>query len=304
YPQGCVRFFRKRPEEVKTGAKYEFVRFFRKTYTVNEMRAALKISESGYYRWLRNRAKVSKRQLLLVEIQKILEQHPDNDNYGVKRIHTALEQKGIKTSPRTVYRAMKEGGYLHKRRVSHGITKADTEVQEKENLIKQDFRSEEPFRKFLTDITEVPCRNGKLYVSPIMDCFNGEIVALEMRDNMKKELCIDTVKQLKRKYGKQIGGAIIHSDRGSGDEHGTGGAAGAAELRVGVPQQRKVGRLPQFPHALFREGNRHAGHPPVYDPLRRGASLPCWCAGSGAVGDRHSLHCHFGGRRGQEPHGR
>jgi len=176
---------------------------------------ALKISESGYYRWLRNRGRVSKRQLLLVEIQKILEQHPDNDNYGIEHIHTALEQNGIQTSRRTVYRAMKEGGYLHKRRTSHRTTKADTEVQEQENLLKQDFRSDEPLKKFLTDITEVPCRDGKLYVSPIMDFFNGEIVALEMRENMKKELCIDTVKQLRRKYGKQIGGAIFHSDRGS-----------------------------------------------------------------------------------------
>jgi transposase InsO family protein len=179
------------------------------------MCTALKISESGYYRWLKNRGRVPKRQLLLVEIQKILEQHPDNDNYGVKRIHTALEQNGVKTSLRTVYRAMKESGYLHKRRVSHGITKADTETQKEENLLKQDFRSEEPLKKFLTDITEVPCANGKLYVSPILDCFNGEIVALEMRDNMKKELCTDTVRQLKLKYGKQIEGAMIHSDRGS-----------------------------------------------------------------------------------------
>jgi len=54
--------------------------------------------------------------------------------------------------------------------------------------------------KFLTDITEIQCADGKLYVSPIMDCFNGEIVALEMRDNMKKELCIDTVRQLGRIY--------------------------------------------------------------------------------------------------------
>ncbi len=176
---------------------------------------ALKISESGYYRWLKNRGRVSKRQLLLVEIQKILEAHPDNDNYGVERIHTALEQNGVQTSRRTVYRAMKEGGYLHKRRTSHGTTKADTETQEQENLLKQDFHADEPFKKFLTDITEVPCRDGKLYVSPIMDCFNGEIVALEMRENMKKELCIDTVRQLKLKYGKQIGGAIFHSDRGS-----------------------------------------------------------------------------------------
>ena len=48
---------------------------------------------------------------------------------------------------------------------------------------------------------------------PILDCFNGEIVALEMRDNMKKELCIDTVKQLREKYGR-LDETVIHSDRG------------------------------------------------------------------------------------------
>ena len=68
--------------------------------------------------------------------------------------------------------------------------------------------------KFLTDITEVQCADGKLYVSPIMDCFSGEIVALEMRDNRKKELCIDTVRQLERLY-PSLSGAVFHSDRGS-----------------------------------------------------------------------------------------
>ena len=47
-----------------------------------------------------------------------------------------------------------------------------------------------------------------------MDCFSGEIVALEMRDNMKKELCIDTVRQLERIY-PNLKGAVLHSDRGS-----------------------------------------------------------------------------------------
>ena len=59
----------------------------------------------------------------------------------------------------------------------------------------------------------VPDKNG-LYVSPIMDCFSGEIVALEMRDNRKKELCIDTVRQLERLY-PSLSGAVFHSDRGS-----------------------------------------------------------------------------------------
>ena len=174
----------------------------------------LKVTESGYYRWLRNSVKSGSRELLLVEIRKIISEHPENDNYGVNRVQTALEQRGIKRSRRTVYRAMDEGGLIHRRRRPHGITKATDEVQERENIIKRDFTATAPVKKLLTDLTEVHCADGKLYVSPLLDCYNGEIVALEMRENMKKELCIDTVKQLKQKFGK-LDGVIIHSDRGS-----------------------------------------------------------------------------------------
>ena len=110
---------------------------------------------------------------------------------------------------------MSEAGLIHRHRRTHGITKADTAAQDRENLIKRDFSAEKPLNKLLTDITEVQCSDGKLYISPVLDCFNGEIIALEMRDNMKKELCLDTVMQLKNSYGKQLTGAILHSDRGS-----------------------------------------------------------------------------------------
>ena len=151
----------------------------------------LKISESGYYRWLKNKDKPSKRHLLLVKINEILSEHPDNANYGYDRIHKALEIRGIKVSRNTVYRAMKDGNLIHKVRKPHGITKASTEIQDKENLIKRDFTADKPVKKLLTDITEVQCLDGKLYISPIMDCYNGEILTVEMHDNMKKELCID-----------------------------------------------------------------------------------------------------------------
>lgn len=179
-------------------------------YKVKLMCRVLKISESGYYRWLKNRSKQSKQELLLVEIKEILAEHPDNDNYGINRIQTALSNRGKSASYSSVRRAMKAGGLLHKRRKPHGITKATTEIQEEENLIKRDFTADKYLKKLLTDITEVPCSDGKLYVSPVMDCFNGEIIALEMRDNMKKELCIDTIKQLRK-----LNNCILHSDRGS-----------------------------------------------------------------------------------------
>lgn len=174
----------------------------------------LNVSESGYYRWLKNRDKATRRQLLSAAIKDILNEHPDNSNYGVNRIQIALMQAGIEVSRRTIYRAMKESGLLHRRRRPRGITKATTEIQDKENIIKRDFSAESPMKKLLTDITEIQCFDGKLYVSPVMDCFNGEIVALEMRDNMKKELCIDTVRQLKANC-PNLKGAILHSDRGS-----------------------------------------------------------------------------------------
>ena len=175
----------------------------------------LKISESGYYRWLKNRAKPTARELLSVKIKEILDEHPDNDNYGVERIRTGLLQKGVCVSKRTVYRTMSEMGILHRRRTPRGTTMATTEIQDRENLIKRDFKAEKPLAKLLSDITEIQCCDGKLYVSAVLDCYNGEILSVAMDNNMKKELCVRTVKELELLYGKKLKGAIFHSDRGS-----------------------------------------------------------------------------------------
>ena len=164
----------------------------------------LKISESGYYRWLKNRNKPTARELLSVEIQAILDEHPDNENYGVKRMNVAFKQKGIHVSPRTVYRTMSDMGLIHRKRTPRGTTKATTEIQERENLIKRDFQAEKPLQKLLSDITEIQCYDGKLYVSAVLDCYNGEILSVAMDSNMKKELCIRTVTELALQYGKKI----------------------------------------------------------------------------------------------------
>ena len=57
-----------------------------------------------------------------------------------------------------------------------------------------------PLKKAVSDITEIQCSDGKLYVSAVLDCFNGEILALAMDDNMKKELCVKTIEQMKEQF--------------------------------------------------------------------------------------------------------
>ncbi len=147
-------------------------------------------------------------------MQKIYDKSPLNDNYGIDRIQLALNQQGIKAGKRKIRRIMYEKGWLHTRRRAKSLTKSDPEAMFNENLLHQDFSAEKPFTKVLTDITQIQCSDGKLYISPLFDCFNGEILALSMDNNMKKELVIDTVNSALIRY-PQLRGAVIHSDRGS-----------------------------------------------------------------------------------------
>jgi transposase InsO family protein len=127
----------------------------------------------------------------------------------------ALQQKGIKTSLSSVRRAMRKGNLVKRnRRSPDGLTKADKKAMQPENLLKRDFKASAPDKKWLTDITQVNCKDGKLYIAPVFDCFSGEIVSLAMDTNMKKELCISAL-EAAFKARKPKTGVIVHSDAGS-----------------------------------------------------------------------------------------
>ena len=149
-------------------------------------------------------------------IHQVLEEDDENcDNYGVQRIFMALRNnKGYMGSYSTVCRVCRENGItLPKKRTPNALTKADKDAQKSENLINQDFTADNPNEKWLSDITEVPCSDGKLYVVPVLDCFDGAIVGLAMDDNMGRKLCMDAFEQACRR--QRAFGMIFHSDRGS-----------------------------------------------------------------------------------------
>ena len=198
---------------MKAHLRYAFVEANRGRWPAKTICKVLSVSESGYYRYRKNKGKPSKDALLSEAMQEILDEHPCNDNYGAPRMQLALYQRGISAGLRKITRIMRQNGWLHPRkRRPKGLTKADPAAMEAENLLKQDFHADKPCRKLLTDITQTQCADGKLYISPILDCYDGEILSLCMRGNMRKELCIDTVKALRN---LSVQGCILHSDRGS-----------------------------------------------------------------------------------------
>ena len=175
----------------------------------------LDISESGYYKHVRNQDRPCKHAELLAQIYDLLREDEENANYGIRRIFDYLRlNKGYTGSYSTVRRTCKDNNLIIKRkRHPNGITKEDCAAQKSENLIKQDFSAERPNEKWLTDITEAPCRDEKLYLAAVLDCYDGSIVGFKMDTNMRADLCVEAYERACQADGAL--GMILHSDRGS-----------------------------------------------------------------------------------------
>jgi transposase InsO family protein len=192
-----------------------FIDKSREKWRVKDLCRFMNVSEGGYYKHTRQLPRPERHANLLAQIYEILREDVENANYGTRRICSSLElNKGYKGSYSTVYRVCRDNNLIIRRkRKPNGVTKADAKAQKSENLLRQDFTASAPNEKWLSDITEVPCKDGKLYLSAVLDCYDGKIVGFSMEDNMRAELCR---KAFENACMKESGrGMIFHSDRGS-----------------------------------------------------------------------------------------
>ena len=178
----------------------------------------LNVSRQGFYKFMNKPERPWKHAAIAQAIRDIVAEDEWNDNYGKKRILEALQLKypnGELPSITTIYRIMKKMGIIHKpKKKPNGITKADKSARKSDDLLQRNFLAYAPFTKCVTDMTEIPVKGGKLYVSAIFDCYHLEVLGLAMDTNMRAELCIKTLADAHNKH-PELHGATIHSDRGS-----------------------------------------------------------------------------------------
>ena len=127
----------------------------------------LGVTRQGFYWYLKHRNDPWKYEEIAKKMQEILEEDEYNDTYGRCRMREALELKYPNESvpaERTVYRIMKKIGLVHRpKRKPNGITKADKEARKSDDLFRRDFAAHRPYEKCVTDITEIPAKDGKLW---------------------------------------------------------------------------------------------------------------------------------------------
>lgn len=136
-------------------------------------------------------------------------------SYGYRRIQASLTRQQVFVSEKVVQRLMKQEG-LHaarpkRRRYRSYIGEISPAP---ENIINRDFHAAAPNEKWLTDISEFHIPAGKVYLSPMIDCFDGMVVSWSIGTspdaklvNTMLDAAIETVAEGTEK-------PIVHSDRG------------------------------------------------------------------------------------------
>ena len=133
--------------------------------------------------------------------------------YGYRRITAELHNRGYRANHKLVLKLMKQCGLkCEVRRKKYRSYKGEI-GKVAPNILQRDFKSTKPFMKLVTDVTEFAVGNEKVYLSPILDLYNGEIIAYDLALHPTFS---QTMRMLDAAFSviPNQSGAILHSDQG------------------------------------------------------------------------------------------
>lgn len=144
-------------------------------------------------------------------IRAVYERH--KGRYGYRRITAELRQAGQVVNHKTIQRLMNNLGLKSlvrpkKYRSYRG------ELASSPNVLNRQFDAAQPNEKWVTDVTEFNVRGAKLYLSPVMDLYNGEIVTFEMQERPLYYLVGNMLRKALLKLKGQGAAPLLHSDQG------------------------------------------------------------------------------------------
>jgi transposase InsO family protein len=139
--------------------------------------------------------------------------HEHKGRYGYRRIHMELRTCGIMINHKTVQRLMKELGLVCQVRMKKYKSYRGEVGNIAPNLLNRDFTAEKPNEKWVTDVTEFLLFGEKLYLSPILDLYNGEIISYNLSISPSFSQTVDMLNKAFEKIPDNTN-LILHSDQG------------------------------------------------------------------------------------------
>jgi transposase InsO family protein len=136
--------------------------------------------------------------------------------YGYRRMRASLSRQRLRLSEKVVLRLMKQECLVvaKPKRRRYGSYLGEISPAP-ENLVNRDFTAVAPNEKWLTDITEFQIPAGKVYLSPMIDCFDGLVISWTIGTRPDSDLVNTMLDAAVETVARNSKRPIVHSDRGA-----------------------------------------------------------------------------------------
>jgi putative transposase len=187
------------------------VQELRQQYPFTNLLKAAGLPRSTFYYQLEVLREGDKQKQLKDTIRAVFERH--KGRYGYRRVTAAIRQLGERVNHKTVQRLMGTLGLKSLVRPKKYRSFKGEVGQAAPNELQRQFEAEAANQKWVTDVTEFNVAGEKLYLSPVLDLYNGEIIAFETARRPKFELVASMLKKALSKLGPDDK-PLLHSDQG------------------------------------------------------------------------------------------
>lgn len=169
------------------------------------------MARSSFY-YYKKRTEIPDKYKATKELIKSIYQY-HKGRYGYRRITDELNHKGIIINHKTVSKLMKVMGLKSIIRIKKYKSYKGENGKIAPNILARNFKASAPNQKWATDITEFNLSGKKLYLSPIIDLFNQEIISYELTE---RPVFNQVVMMLKKAFKKipNNNNLTLHSDQG------------------------------------------------------------------------------------------
>ena len=168
------------------------------------------IARSTYYYYLKQ-PNTDKYECEKQEIQEI--HNTNKGRYGYRRITIAMRNEGYVINHKNIQKLMKQLGLKGKQRKNDKYhSYKGTVGKVADNLLKRDFYAEKPFEKITTDVTQFNVCDEKVYLSPVLDLFNNEVISYSISRSPNLEQIREMLNGLFEKLPAGVT-PIFHSDQ-------------------------------------------------------------------------------------------
>lgn len=154
---------------------------------------------------------------LCKQIEGVYRKH--KGRYGYRRVYQTLRANGLIINRKTVARLMHKMSLFGITPKRHYRSYKGDVGKIAPNILNREFRADGPCRKLTTDISQFVIGDRKLYLSPILDMWNGEVISYTISHSPNLALVMKMLKKAFRRIGTTREGVLLHSDQGWHYQH-------------------------------------------------------------------------------------